>query len=109
MADPLSFRWSPEFLALVDERRGAVSRSAYVRECLEQRWEREGLATEAPGLAAESTGAATPGGSGLVSPTPAQSTPPRVPKSDASPPHVPDRYELAMRRAAERERKGKKR
>jgi hypothetical protein len=160
MADPLSFRWSPEFLALVDERRGAVSRSAYVRESLEQRWQREGLAT---GPAAGSTGVAAPDGGGLTSaapvpsvsprasglaakPTrtedhgaervapgrrPAQSASPRGPglgetqgngvaesppgrsrvDSPASPPasrRAPDRYELAMQRAAERERKAKK-
>lgn len=48
MADPLSFRWPPEFIAEVDRRRGSVPRSAYVRESLEGRWALEaGLGHEA--------------------------------------------------------------
>lgn len=34
-ASPLSFRWDEEFIARVDAARGAVPRSAFVRECVE--------------------------------------------------------------------------
>lgn len=38
MALPISFRWDPEFVARIDAARGDVSRSAWVRRVIEQRF-----------------------------------------------------------------------
>jgi hypothetical protein len=35
MAQPLSFRWSPEFIAEIDDARGDIPRSAFVRRAVE--------------------------------------------------------------------------
>lgn len=36
-AQPLSFRWAPEFIARIDAARGEMPRSAFVRQCVEER------------------------------------------------------------------------
>jgi hypothetical protein len=41
MSKPLSFRWDENFTARVDAKRGAVSRSAYVRRAVEAAMESE--------------------------------------------------------------------
>lgn len=41
MTKPLSFRWPDEFVARIDEKRGSVSRSRFVRDAVDAylRWE----------------------------------------------------------------------
>jgi hypothetical protein len=56
-AVPLSFRWDKDFVARVDAARGAVPRSAFVRECVERVLGPEGVPGKISASAARRGGA----------------------------------------------------